>query len=204
MAERPSDVPAAMREAFADRRIAAAWNMFAVSEGPNQTAALGGFVRLLEKRGLTLSDIPTTVAAPKVVERVVVEKRAAPSFSDFASGMDSAFGDVAVRARRAATAGGDPRRRHVQGRDVPEAVTGTVRIADTEPNRTGLVTRFYVDSVDGDRMTTYGPITAISQSIRASLMRAADPQATRVVTIGIRRPNHIMKDPSARNVVFMH
>lgn len=200
MTERPPDVPAAMREAFADRRVAAAWNMFSVSDGPNQAAALGGLVRLLEKRGLTLSDVAIAVTTP-----MIIEKRGAASFADVVDGMGSAFDEVRARARRAADAATVHRpmdRRHVQGRDIPETITGVVRISATEPNRTGMVTTFHVDSVESGRTTTYGPITAISESIRSSLSRAADATTPRRVTISIRRPMHAMQNPSARRIVF--
>lgn len=203
VAERPDDIPAAMREAFADRRIASAWNMMAVSEDGNRMAALGGFERLLKARGLTLEDIATAMLAPAATPAA----KKPTSFEEAFGGFGDMFGQMADAARRtaattAAQAKARVRREHIQGKDVPAQIHGTIEIVDERPSRTGTMLVFEVVEQMGDVRRVYGPIAAFSDASIAKLRKAADKSDPTTVSMKVRAPVHPNHMPSAQAVWF--
>ena len=174
MTERPQDVPAAMREAFAGHRTASAWNLLA-SSGPNERlAALLGFERLLAAQGLVLADVATAIAAIPAPDLPKAR-------TDRNDGFDAAdfrgFGGVHARAAWPTEPGapgpaamdGDGRR-IVKDVAVPETVIGRIRISERRPTRgSGEMLVFTAET----ESTVYGPMASFASPQIAHLVEAA-------------------------------
>lgn len=155
MTSRPVNVPAAMREAFSDRRIAAAWNMFAMADGSDQIAALGGFTRLIAKHGLTLADMSEAIAG-----NVLQPQQDASAFvwpEPAAKADASPFG-----AARGAQGHKSAFRSFKQGIEIPRLITGLVTYIDEGTSRTGRMLTINVETHSANHTTIYGPLVVFS------------------------------------------
>lgn len=155
MPERPHDVPAAMRAAFEEHRVVAAWNMMALSDDENRMAALRGFERLLVARGLRLEDMTATVLA------VPTGRNARRGRSAFERMVDDVVDEPTPaeprRGRSATTPENLPLR---SGEAIPAQIRGHVRIVEDDGvldgERPVAMLTFSVVSQDA----VYGPIVA--------------------------------------------
>lgn len=176
MTDRPQNVPAAMRDAFNDRRVAAAWNMFALAEGSDQIAALGGFTRLLAKYGLTLADI-----SEALLRNPLAAFQEASAF---------VWPEPAAKAHAGPFGGAKPapekplRRSFKHGLDIPSLITGVVTYVDEGRSRTGRMLTINVEAHEGGLTTIYGPLVVFSQKT-IDLIDAAKQSV--MLTMRIRR-----------------
>jgi hypothetical protein len=176
MTERPADIPAAVREAFAGHRVGSAWNLV-VSAHPNERlAALLGFERLMAAKGLGLADVAVAIAAlPEPV--AVAAPRRDPDDPSIDWSVFAGFGGSFSKedARRAPTpparpATPAPRTRiELRGPAVPETVIGRIRIEERRPTRSdGEMLVFVAETED----RTYGPMAAYAGPQIAHLVEA--------------------------------
>lgn len=209
MAERPKDIPAAMRDAFTTPRISSAWEMVALATDNDRMAALNGFERLLSARGLTLRDIAD------VLTQLPSKTSAAPSapttpgasaYEQAFSGFGDIFSQMSENARRReAEARPQPapkRNCYVQGADVPVQISGNVVIQDERPTRGGSMIVFTVEHNFAGTTTVYGPIVAFSKVSREMVSRAANPSSPSTLGLKIRPPKQVGHMPSVETAWF--
>jgi hypothetical protein len=206
MAERPADVPAAVRQLFSTSRMSGAWNMLSCAQNEQRDVALAAIVRLLDAQGLTLADIATTIAESQPV---------APSTNPMASAF-SGFGDIFAHMRPAAAgpvpaqpAGHAPQADHapvaparakpstiVQGRDIPTRIYGRIAIRDDTPARGAFGRRLVIGVVGQDAQ--YDPIICFDADVIAKAIRAAE--SDQVVSLRIRPPAQPRHLPCATSI----
>jgi len=179
MNERPADIPAAVREAFASHRIDSAWNLVASAQPNERLAALLGFERLLSGRGLLLTDVAVAIAAvPAREPRSTTGDRPVRDADD--SSIDrsvfNGFGGTHARSREEPTRPAQTQTRPTPGRTaltgpaVPETVVGRIRIEERRPTRgDGEMLVFVAETED----RTYGPMAAYAGPQIAHLVEAA-------------------------------
>lgn len=202
MAERPADVPAAVRQLFSTSRMAGAWNMLACAQNEQRDVALAGIVRLLDAHGLTLADIATAIT-----ESQPTACAANPMASAF-----SGFGDIFAHMRPAA-AGPAPTRpveptpapaaparakpsTIVQGKDIPTRIYGRIAIRDDTPARGVFGRRLVIGVVGQDAQ--YDPIICFDGTVIAKAIRAAE--SDQVVSLRIRPPAQPRHLPCATSI----
>lgn len=198
-ANRPEKPVDAVRELFATNRMQAAWNMLSRAEGDvERLSTLGAVVRMLDAKGLDLSDVAQAVSAPAA--------KPAPTMAD-AFG----FGDIFshMRDRAAPENGAEPPRGAqptdapprptqrprpntiLQGSAVPERIYGRISLHDERPTQKG---RMLVIGVIGQE-AVYDPIVCFDDKIIDKIKIAA--QLDRVVSLKVRKPGNARQMPCA-------
>lgn len=206
MAERPADVPAAVRRLFSTTRMSGAWNMFACAQNEQRDVALAAIVRLLDAHGLTLADIATAITE---------SQPAKPAANPMASAF-SGFGDIFANMRPAAAgpapakpAGhappADPAHAPtarpkpstiVQDKDIPTRIYGRIAIRDDTPARGAFGRRLVIGVVGQDAQ--YDPIICFDADVIAKAIKAAE--ADLVVSLRIRPPAQPRHMPCATSI----
>jgi hypothetical protein len=199
-ANRPEKPVDAVRELFATNRMQAAWNMLSRAEGDvERLSTLGAVVRMLDAKGLDLSDVAQALSAPAA--------KPAPTMAD-AFGFGDIFSHMRNRAAEsdARPAGGTqptdapppqrptwrPRPSTVlQGAAVPERIYGRISLHDERPTQKG---KMLVIGVIGQE-AVYDPIVCFDDKIIDKIKIAA--ALDRVVSLKVRKPGNARQMPCA-------
>jgi hypothetical protein len=172
MTDSPEDVPSAVRAAFSSHRTTSAWNLVCSAEPNVRMAALLGFERLLNARGLELLDIAIAIAALPAPRPVVADVSSTPD----ASGFGGSFSHTASRrmsedhANASRThARSTPDKEVLRGLDVPETVIGRIRVQERRPtDASGTMLVFLAET----ESRVFGPIAAYAGPQIAHLLEA--------------------------------
>jgi hypothetical protein len=172
MTDTPEDVPSAVRAAFSSHRTASAWNLVCSAEPNVRMAALLGFERLLNARGLELSDIAVAIAALPAPDPPVT----APPTTTDPSGFGGSFSRTAGRrmseehaqASRTDT-GSTTGKQIIRGLEVPDTVIGRIRVQERRPSdASGTMLVFLAET----ESRVFGPIAAYAGPQIAHLLEA--------------------------------
>jgi hypothetical protein len=186
---RPTDVPAAVRDAFSSNRMQSAWRMAQGATQEMRMPAIEAIFRMLEKEGLTFEDVMTAVLSIK-------PSATGPGFGVSMAEAFGGFEGIFSKSPAARTQPQPARRRQqiLQGDEIPSTVTGSVTIQDERPTSRGSMVVFDVRSEDA----VYGPIVCFTSSGIGALKAAAEGHD--FVTMNVRQPNGINQMPSATGI----